>query len=118
MSYRLLLVIVILCCASTAEARPRRTYQAGQPVQNVARAMVNTAQGVAEACARMGRLQHMGGYNGPEGLGMGPTRESAYRNCCFANSGMADVDVGYAQMANGQWVVCRRYAGGHQQYRP
>ncbi len=94
-----------------AEARPRRTYQQGQPVQNVARAMVNTAQGVAETCARAGRLFHPGGNSGPEGLGMGPTQEAAYRSCCFASSGMPDVDVGYAQMSNGQWVCCRRYGG-------
>jgi hypothetical protein len=106
----LLVVLAVALACSTAHARPRRQYQQGQPVQNAVRAMTNTAQGVAEACARMGRLQHMGGYSGPEGLGMGPTPDAAYRNCCFANSGMRDADVGYAQTSSGQWVVCRRYA--------
>ena len=69
----------------------------------------STAQGVAEACARTGRLAHMGGNSGHEGLGMASTREGAYRNCCFANSGMADADVGYAQGSNGMWYCCRRY---------
>jgi hypothetical protein len=108
---RFFIIALILCFAQPAYARPRRTYQTGQPVQNVARAAVNTAQGVAEACARMGRLQHMGGNSGYEGLGMGPTPDAAYRSCCFANSGMPDADVGYAQMSNGQWVCCRRYGG-------
>lgn len=108
---RLLFVLLLLACScpTDAYARPRRQYVQGQPMQNMVRAATNTAQGVAEACARMGRLQHMGGNNGYEGLGMGSTPDSAYRNCCFANSGMSDADVGYAQMSNGQWVCCRRY---------
>lgn len=69
-----------------------------------------TAQGVAEACAKIGRLCHMGGHAGMyEGLGMGSTKESAYNACCFARSGMQTVDVGYAQMRNGMWVAARRY---------
>jgi hypothetical protein len=107
---RLFFVLFLLACAEPAVAAPRRRqYQQGQPVANVARAMVNTAQGVAEACAQMGRLQHLGGNSGPEGLGMGPTPDAAYRNCCFANSGMPDADVGYAQGPSGQWYCCRRY---------
>jgi hypothetical protein len=106
-----LLTAFAMCSILTgvAHAKPRRQYVQGQPVQNMARAATNTAQGVAEACARMGRLQHLGGNSGPEGLGMGSSPDSAYRNCCFANSGMPDADVGYAQTASGQWICCRRY---------
>lgn len=68
-----------------------------------------TAQDVANCCAADGRLAHRGGNPGYEGLGMAGSPEAAYRNCCYANSGMKTVDVGYAQMKNGQWVCCRRY---------
>jgi hypothetical protein len=107
------LTVSTMCFNWTGEAhaRPRRQYQQSQPIQNAVRAMANTAQGVAEACANRGVLAHMGGNSGPEGLGMGSTPESAYRNCCFANSGMPDADVGYAQGANGMWYCCRRYGG-------
>jgi hypothetical protein len=72
-----------------------------------------TAQCVAEACASMGRLAHMGGIGKSgathEGLGMGSSKEAAYRACCYANSGMRTVDVGYAQTRSGSWIACRRY---------
>ena len=105
---RLLLALVLFSLAQPAYAWPRSrrsssTYSAPVGADN------STAQGVAEACARMGRLSHMGGHHGHEGLGMSSTREGAYRSCCFATSGMADADVGYAQGANGMWYCCRRY---------
>jgi hypothetical protein len=103
-----------MCFNWTVEAHawPRRqssrsSYSYSQPVSGDN----STAQGVAEACARSGVLSHMGGNRGYEGLGMGSTREGAYRNCCYANSGMPDSDVGYAKMSNGMWVCCRRYGG-------
>jgi len=69
-----------------------------------------TAQGVAEACAKIGGLRHMGGHAGMyEGLGMSSSKQAAYNNCCYANSGMKTVDVGYAQTKSGMWVCCRRY---------
>jgi hypothetical protein len=40
---------------------------------------------------------------------MASTPEGAYAICCYANSGMQTVDVGYARGANGQWFCCRRY---------
>ena len=69
----------------------------------------SSAQGVAEIMARTGRVGHWGGNNGYEGCGSGSSQEAAYRNCCFSNSGMTTVDVGYAQSNNGQWYCCRRY---------
>jgi len=77
----------------------------------VAQSSTSTAQGVAEICARRGRLQHMGGNPYQyEGLGMASTREGAYRACCYANSGMKTMDVGYAQDSRGRWYCCRRYS--------
>lgn len=69
----------------------------------------STAQGVAEMMAQRGYVGHFGGNSGYEGCGSGSSPEQAYRNCCFANSGMATVDVGYAQGRNGKWYCCRRY---------
>ena len=102
-----------MCLSLTVEAHawPRRqssrssSYSYSQPASGDN----STAQGVAETCARRGVLSHMGGNRGYEGLGMSSTREGAYRSCCYANSGMPDADVGYAQMSNGMWVCCRRY---------
>lgn len=68
-----------------------------------------TAQGVANIMASRGVVGHFGGNPGYEGCGMASTREGAYAICCYANSGMATVDVGYAQGSNGMWYCCRRY---------
>lgn len=68
-----------------------------------------TAQGVANIMAARGMVGHFGGNPGYEGCGMASTKEGAYSICCYANSGMATVDVGYAQGANGMWYCCRRY---------
>jgi hypothetical protein len=68
-----------------------------------------TAQGVANIMASCGRVGHWGGNPGYEGCGMGATPTAAYNSCCYANSGMATVDVGYAQGSNGWWYCCRRY---------
>lgn len=68
-----------------------------------------TAQGVANIMASRGQVGHWGGNPGYEGCGMGATKEAAYSCCCYATSGMATVDVGYAQGANGWWYCCRRY---------
>lgn len=70
----------------------------------------SSAQGVAETMARLNRVGHFGGHHPYyEGCGSGFSRESAYNNCCYANSGMQTVDVGYAQGPNGMWFCCRRY---------
>ena len=69
----------------------------------------STAQGVANIMASRGYVGHFGGNPGYEGCGMASTKEGAYSICCYANSGMATVDVGYAQAPNGYWYCCRRY---------
>jgi hypothetical protein len=68
-----------------------------------------TAQGVANLMAAYNRVGHFGGNAGYEGCGCGATPAAAYSICCYGNSGMATVDVGYAQGSNGMWYCCRRY---------
>ena len=68
-----------------------------------------TAQGVANLMASYNRVQHFGGNPGYEGCGCGATPAAAYAICCYGNSGMTTVDVGYARSANGMWYCCRRY---------
>jgi hypothetical protein len=68
-----------------------------------------TAQGVANLMAAYNRVGHFGGNPGYEGCGCGATPAAAYSICCYGNSGMATVDVGYAQGSNGMWYCCRRY---------
>lgn len=70
---------------------------------------VANAQGVATIMARLNRVGHFGGNPGYEGCGCGSTPQAAYSVCCYSNSGMATVDVGYAQGSNGMWYCCRRY---------
>jgi hypothetical protein len=97
--------MIALAFNAFAYARPRRSSQI-----IYATGSNQSAQAVAEACAREGRLAHRGGHYGHEGLGMASTKEAAYRNCCFATSGMPDADVGFAQDSSGMWYCCRRYA--------
>jgi hypothetical protein len=68
-----------------------------------------TAQGVANLMAANNRVAHVGGNPGYEGCGCGATPAAAYAVCCYGNSGMATVDVGYARGSNGTWYCCRRY---------
>jgi len=68
-----------------------------------------TAQGIANLMASYNRVGHFGGNPGYEGCGCGATPAAAYSICCYGNSGMATVDVGYAQGANGMLYCCRRY---------
>ena len=81
-----------------------------QPVRaGYAAFSTQTAQGVANIMASTGRVGHWGGNTGYEGCGMGATPQAAFNMCCYSNGGMATVDVGYAQGANGMWYCCRRY---------
>jgi hypothetical protein len=68
-----------------------------------------TAQGVANLMASQNRVAHFGGNPGYEGCGCGASAAAAYSICCYGNSGMATVDVGYARSASGMWFCCRRY---------
>lgn len=107
--------LLVACLCSAAEARifGGRVFNGGGLSSlhfGVPAGMSNaTAQGVAEIMAKLGRVGHCGGNRGYEGCGMASTKQGAYNICCYANSGMRTIDVGYAQGSNGMWYCCRRY---------
>ena len=112
--------IVLLVCGlslllvcNTAEARRSRRSSGGTSTYTVQAApagySTSTAQGVAQIMAARGQVGHFGGNTGYEGCGCGASPAAAYNICCYANSGMTTVDVGYARGANGMWFCCRRY---------
>ena len=108
--------LVVPVASSTLPAKPVRvvptshSIPTAQPVKAVAAVhSTKSAQGVANIMASYGTVGHWGGNPGYEGCGMGVTPEAAYHSCCYSNSGMATVDVGYARGANGWWYCCRRY---------
>ena len=95
------------------EARPRYYSNNSNKVYsytNNVSSNNSTAQGVAETMASRGIVGHFGGNSGYEGCGSGFSQQQAYNNCCFSNSGMTTVDVGYAQGKDGRWYCCRRYS--------
>lgn len=103
-------VVVFSFCSPAFALGGRRRATGGTNVSTeVATGETATAQGVANIMARVLRVGHWGGNRGYEGCGMASTKEGAYNICCYANSGMATVDVGYAQGHNGMWFCCRRY---------
>jgi len=97
-------VALVMIC-NVCEAKKRKYYTNYNPVDN------SSAQGVANTMASRGYVGHFGGHGGLyEGCGSGWTMEQAYRNCCYSNSGMFVVDVGYAQGRSGMWYCCKRYS--------
>ncbi len=101
-------MLAVLMLSSVAEARGRWRRSSSTYAAVPAGGNTSTAQGVAEICARMGRLQHMGGHPGmKEGLGMASTPEAAIRNCCFYGQ-MQILDQGVARGANGMYFGCIR----------
>lgn len=111
--------IILLVCgmlflvSDMAEARGFRRSRGRTYTSSVqappAGSSTRSAQGVAQIMASCGRVGHWGGNPGYEGCGSGGTPAAAYNCCCYANSGMRTVDVGYARGANGMWYCCRRY---------
>jgi hypothetical protein len=97
--------------ATSAEATsaPATTAQPTTVPATPATYSTATAQGVANLMASYNRVGHFGGNPGYEGCGCGATPAAAYAICCYGNSGMTTVDVGYARSANGMWYCCRRY---------
>jgi hypothetical protein len=99
--------------ASYAAAQPAtvQTVSAQTATVPATTAIYDTrsAQGVANLMAAYNRVGHFGGNPGYEGCGCGASPAAAYNICCYGNSGMATVDVGYAQSATGMWYCCRRY---------
>jgi hypothetical protein len=116
----LVLMVIAVFAPESASARLFRrrssNYSSNYSTSNyststtsVSSGEVATAQGVANIMARINRVGHFGGNPGYEGCGCGSTQQSAFYSCCYSNSGMATVDVGYAQGSNGMWYCCRRY---------
>ena len=110
---KLLVFAVVVSLSSSLFAfggrRHRNNYSAPSVSVSVETGETATAQGIANIMARCGSVGHWGGNRGYEGCGMGTTKEAAYSICCYGNSGMATIDVGYAQGRNGMWFCCRRY---------
>lgn len=103
-----IMMFVVLCLVcGIVEAKPRTPSV--NKVYSYATNQTSSAQGVAEIMASKGYVGHFGGNSGYEGCGSGSSPQQAYNNCCYANSGMQTVDVGYAQGRNGKWYCCRRY---------
>lgn len=109
---RVILVLYCVLFASNVYAKPRSRYYS-TPTQSYTvqtySGSTATAQGVAEMMAQRGYVGHFGGNSGYEGCGSGFSPDQAFRNCCYSNSGMSTVDVGYAQGRDGRWYCCRRY---------
>src|SRR5687767_8049275 len=92
--------------AASAEASPAASAEVTQAAftatpapsapTNPASFSTATAQGVANIMAARNQVGHWGGNPGYEGCGCGATPQAAYSICCYGNSGMATVDVGYA----------------------
>ena len=95
--------------ASTPAAAPATAQTATAATVRTVSYSTATAQGVANLMAASNRVGHWGGNPGYEGCGCGVTPQAAYAICCYASSGMATVDVGYARSASGMWYCCRRY---------
>ena len=112
MKYILLGFIALVMLTGISEARRSRKktnttykYTYSMPVDNT------SAQGVANTMASRNYVSHFGGHhNTYEGCGSGWTQDKAYNNCCYSNSGMHVVDVGYAQSKHGMWYCCKRYS--------
>jgi len=71
------------------------------------------AQDVANRMATTRTLRHYSKPDGRtyryEGVGYGSTQEIAYDKCCYSNSRLEVVDVGFARDYRGNWYCCKRY---------
>lgn len=106
----ILAALAVAVFAPEAHAWPRRRSSGYSSSYAAAPAGgdTSTAQGVAEACARMGRLSHMGGNGGMmEGIGMASTPDAAIRNCCYYGQ-IKIADQGVARGSNGMYFACIR----------
>ena len=70
---------------------------------------LNSAQGVANLCARLQTMRHWGNpTGGVEGVGCAMSAASALANTCKPHNG-SPRDWGVAQGANGMFYACRRW---------
>jgi hypothetical protein len=97
--------VAVSCPSGNCAVTQTQTHTTTTTTTNTS---TSSAQGVANLIVVSGRFRHWGGYNGYEGIGMGPTPEAALRNCCFFGR-FQIADVGYAQKPNGSWVAVARY---------
>ena len=97
-------VVALFLLGDVCEARPRRRSSHSSIPSGYSNA---TAQDVANSCAAMGRLAHLGGNSGLEGIGMASTPEAAICNCCYYGQ-IRISDQGVAQGSNGMWYACIR----------
>ena len=107
----LLMLIATTMLTGVCEARRSRKKQTTTYKYTYSTPVDNTsAQGVANTMASRNCVSHFGGHhNTYEGCGSGWTQNEAYNNCCYSNSGMSVVDVGYAKSKYGMWYCCKRY---------
>tara|TARA_B100002019_G_scaffold184518_1_gene159263 strand:- start:208 stop:549 length:342 start_codon:yes stop_codon:yes gene_type:complete len=111
MKYVILGLVGLVMLTGVSEARRSRKKSSNKYYYTYTSSVDNSsAQGVANTMASRNCVAHFGGhYNSYEGCGSGWTQNQAYNNCCYSNSGMAVIDVGYAQGSNGMWYCCKRY---------
>jgi len=105
-------LMIVLMLTNVSEAKRRKKYYKTYSNYSSNYKSVDnaSAQGVANTMAERNYVSHFGGHGGMyEGCGSGWTKEQAYNNCCYSNSGMTVVDVGYACGKNGMWYCCKRY---------
>jgi hypothetical protein len=93
-----LFVALIVCFCSLAAAE---TVIVRRP------AVIVTAQDHALVLARRGALIHSS-CGQTEGIGCGPTREDARRNCCYFGQRQI-VEESCARSADGRWFAVIRY---------
>jgi hypothetical protein len=107
----LLILIATTMLTGVCEARRSRKKTNTTYKYTYSTSVDNTsAQGVANTMASRNCVSHFGGHhNTYEGCGSGWTQNEAYNNCCYSNSGMPVVDVGYAKSKYGMWYCCKRY---------
>jgi len=108
----LLILIAITLLPNVCEARRSKKKTNTTYKYTYSTLVDNTsAQGVANTMASRNCVSHFGGHhNTYEGCGSGWTQNEAYNNCCYSNSGMHVVDVGYCQSKYGMWYCCKRYS--------
>ena len=103
-------LVALTMITNVAHAKRRRYYPTATYTSYKAPVDNATAQGVANTMASRNYVSHFGGHPGMyEGCGSGWSKEQAYKNCCYSNSGMKVIDVGYAQGKSGMWYCCKRY---------
>jgi hypothetical protein len=73
------------------------------------RVVISSAQDDAEEMARTGILRHCGRAGGRrEGIGMGPTPDAAFRNCCFyGRYRIVEKGVAYSPTRRAYFAVIR-----------